>query len=66
MLVESFSFCQEFKIPFEILFTTFSQKKMSKYPENKSLWTKISYFAQLRKFKNRRNNILAQLFGISI
>ena len=32
-----FFFRQEFKIPFEILFTTFSQKKMSKYPENKLL-----------------------------
>ena len=37
MLVESFSFLQEFKIPFEIRFTTFSQKKIPKNPEDKSL-----------------------------
>ena len=52
MLVESFSFLQEFKIPFEIRFTTFSQKKMSKYPENKSLWTKIGYSTQFGIFAN--------------
>ena len=54
MLVESFSFLQKFKIPFlqkfkipfEIRFMTFSQKKMPKYLENKSLGTKIDYFAQ--------------------
>ena len=37
MLVESFSFLQEFKILFELRFTTFSQKKIPKNLENKSL-----------------------------
>ena len=50
MLVESFSFLQEFKSPFEMRFTTFSQKKMPKYPENKWLWTKIGYFTQFGIF----------------
>ena len=34
---EKISFLQEFKIPFEIHFMTFSQKKIPKNPENKSL-----------------------------
>ena len=34
---ENFSFLQEFKISFELRFTTFSQKKISKNPKNKSL-----------------------------
>ena len=38
MLVESFTFFQEFKILFELRFTIFSQKKISNHPENKSLW----------------------------
>ena len=40
MLVESFSFLQEFKISLELRFTTFSQKKqkkIAKNPEKKSL-----------------------------
>ena len=50
MLVESFTFLQMLKIPFEIRFTTIRQKKMPKYIENKSLWTKIDYFAQFTVF----------------
>ena len=38
MLVKSFSFLLEFKIPFELRFTTFSQKKPPKNPGNESLW----------------------------
>ena len=38
MLVESFSFLQEFRISFELRFTTFSQKKKTKNLENASLW----------------------------
>ena len=34
---EKFSFLQEFKISFELRFTTFSQKKISKNPKNKPL-----------------------------
>ena len=37
MLMESFSSFQGFKISSEIRFTTFSQNKMTKYLENKSL-----------------------------
>ena len=45
-----FSFLQDFKIPYEIPFPTFRRKEMPKYPENKSLWTKIGYFAQFGIF----------------
>ena len=47
MLVEGFSFPQEFKSSFEIRFTTFSQKKKKK---NLLIATKIGCFAQFGIF----------------
>ena len=50
MLVEGFSFPQEFKSSFEIRFTTFSQKKKKKKKKTLLIATKIGCFAQFGIF----------------
>ena len=63
ILVESFSFLQEFKIPFELRFTTFSQKKMPKNPEKQIILTttKIGYFAQFGIFADISGSSKSQI-----
>ena len=56
MLVEGFSFPQEFKISFEIRFTTFSLKKNAKISRKKSLVTLLNlvYLLILADTGNRK------------
>ena len=62
MLVEGFSFPQEFKISFEIRFTTFSLKKMSKYQE-KNPWLLCSFgiFADISGYRQSQISLLIYL-----